>query len=192
LPSLFELHPEARRANRRELGLRTVPVAEIRGTAVEVPGLRRGDFLPVPDARTGDWKARWRRIRKAVAQLAILPPVTLFKFGADYWVDDGHNRVAAALYEGQLAVDAAVTELVPMGSRSKEKPTDLAAMLVDSDELRAAGAGRFSVTATAYAVDPTEKAVPVPTDAEAGLDSSGGPDRGHDVDPTDDERPQGH
>jgi hypothetical protein len=133
----------------------------------------------VPDARTGNWKARWGRIRKAVAQLAILPPVTLFKFGEDYWVDDGHNRVAAALYNGQLAVDAAVTELLPIGSRSEEKPSDLAAMLVHSEELRAAGAGRFSITATAYTADPTEEAAPDPTEEAA-------------PDPTDHERPQRH
>jgi hypothetical protein len=40
LPNMFDVHPEARSAFRRELGLATIRVEEIWGTAVEGPGPR--------------------------------------------------------------------------------------------------------------------------------------------------------
>ena len=45
-----------------------------------------------------------------------------------YWVVDGHNRVALALYGGQVAVDANVTELVPLGERQTAPVGSLAAI----------------------------------------------------------------
>jgi hypothetical protein len=41
----------------------------------------------------------------------MLPPVQLLRAGGDYWVVDGHNRVALARERGQLWIDADVTEL---------------------------------------------------------------------------------
>jgi ParB-like chromosome segregation protein Spo0J len=41
----------------------------------------------------------------------MLPPVQLLRAGGDYWVVDGHNRVALAREGGQLWIDADVTEL---------------------------------------------------------------------------------
>lgn len=145
LPSLYELHPEARRASIRELGVHEVPVEAIRGTAVEGPAQRGGDFLPLEGLRTSNWAARWQRIRKAVEGLTILPPIDVYKYGEEYWVVDGHNRVAAALYGDQVAVDAAVKELrVPGAVRASRTPTG--SLLEEGRELRAAGTGRRSRT----------------------------------------------
>ena len=49
--------------------------------------------------------------------LTILPPIDVFKCRDRYWVVDGHDRVALALYGGQKAVDANVVELIPLGER---------------------------------------------------------------------------
>ncbi|HEY3522780.1 MAG TPA: hypothetical protein VGK63_03665, partial [Candidatus Limnocylindrales bacterium] len=111
LANLFELHPEARRALGRDVGLRSVPVDEIVGTAVAGPAQRGGDFLPLPDFRSRNWQGRWARIRRATDRLDIMPPVDLVRFGDGYWVEDGHNRVAAALYNGQQDIDAVVREI---------------------------------------------------------------------------------
>ena len=108
LPSLYALHPEAARLPVRSLGLQEVSVAGITGTAVAGPDQRGSDFRPLAPFRGSDWHARWLRIRTAVARMEPLPPVDLQKFDGRYWVVDGHNRIAAALYEGQLTVDAAV------------------------------------------------------------------------------------
>lgn len=147
LPQLWELHPEARSAGMRELGLQTVPVDRIRGSAVEGPDQRGGDFLPIRPLRGDDWNARWQRILSALDQLVNLPPVDLLKLGDEYWVVDGHNRVAAALYNGQVGIDANVVQLRPPGSKRPEHATRIAPYLMDSRELRDAGSGRRSATA---------------------------------------------
>jgi hypothetical protein len=111
LPSLWELHPDARRASLRDVGVQTVPLEKIRGTAVAGPTQRGGDFLPLRGLRGANWEGRWQRIRRAVDRLETLPPVDLMKFGDDYWVVDGHNRAAAAKYAGQVGIDANIVEL---------------------------------------------------------------------------------
>ena len=144
LANMWEVHLEARLASIRELGLQTVPVDKIAGTAVEGPAQRGGDFLPRRNRRSADWRARWQRILNAVDELQNLPPVELIKFGDEYWVVDGHNRVAAALYTGQIALDASVLELRLPGMASSAAPSTVAPMLEGSRELRAAGTGRLS------------------------------------------------
>jgi hypothetical protein len=146
LLNLWDEHPESSRASIRELGLRSVPVDEIKGTAVAGPAQRGGDFLPLRDRRGDDWRARWRRILQAIEKLEPLPPVELIKFGDDYWVVDGHNRVAAALYVGQGEIDAVVQELRLPGMPVEPKPP-IASVLEGSLDLRAAGAGRLTRTA---------------------------------------------
>ncbi|HXG40613.1 MAG TPA: hypothetical protein VNJ28_06690, partial [Candidatus Limnocylindrales bacterium] len=73
-------------------------------------------------------------------------PVDLVKFGDRYWVVDGHNRVAAALYSGQAEIDAVVTELRLPGSPPSEEPGSLAPILAETAELRAVASGRWSGT----------------------------------------------
>ncbi len=141
LPCLFEVYPEARDAARRELGLAEIPVDEIRGTAVEGPDQRGGDFLPLPAFRSTNWAGRWQRVRQAQAQLVTLPPIDLLKAGGGYWVVDGHNRVAVALYAGQLEVDATVIVLRLPGDVTDDPAASLAPLRAEMEEMRAAGMG---------------------------------------------------
>ena len=150
LPNLNDLHPEARLAPRRELGLLTIPVSEIRGTAVAGPAQRGGDFLPFPALKSLNWENRWQRIRQAQDRLAILPPIDVLQTPEGYWVTGGHNRVAAALYSGQDDIDASVTHVHLRNDDDTEVRTGaLATVLEDSMQVRAAGAGRLSRGATA-------------------------------------------
>jgi hypothetical protein len=128
--------------------LLSVPVDQILGTAVEGPPQRGGDFLPLKDRRSTDWRGRWQRILAALERLESLPPVELIKFGDGYWVVDGHNRVAAALYNGQIELDAVVEELrLPGMISNRDDPTpNIAPVLEGSLDLRAAGTGRLSRT----------------------------------------------
>jgi hypothetical protein len=145
LANLWELHPDARQATFREVAPRTVPVEQIAGTAVEGPVQRGGDFLPVKDRRGTDWRARWQRILHGIEELAPLPPVDLIKYGYEYWVVDGHNRVGAALYTGQQDVDANVVEARMPGVSAEAVKTEIAPYLADdSRDVREAGAGRLS------------------------------------------------
>jgi hypothetical protein len=145
LVNLWDVHPDARRAAIRELGLQSVPVEQIAGTAVEGAAQRGGDFLPLPDRRSADWRGRWQRILSAIDSLSTLPPIELIKFGDLYWVVDGHNRVGAALYTGQTDVDAIVQELRLPGMPATP-PSLIASVLDGSLDVRNAGAGRFSRT----------------------------------------------
>lgn len=142
LPSLHALYPEASRLPVRSLGVLQVSVDEIAGTAVGGPDQRGSDFRPLPAFRSADWRGRWLRIRTAVASMASLPPVDLQKYAGSYWVVDGHNRIAAALYEGQVAVDAVVHELVPPGAPPPPHPVSLAVEMAEGTAIRTAAAGR--------------------------------------------------
>lgn len=141
LANLYDLYPEARLASPRELGLRFVPIEDIRGTAVAGVSQRGGDFLPLEPFRGENWLGRWRRILEANQRLQPLPPVDLIKFAGDYWVVDGHNRVAATLYANGVGLDAMVTELIPLDGRTSERPTQLLPLMDGAAELRTAAQG---------------------------------------------------
>jgi hypothetical protein len=149
LPNLFELHPEARSAPRRELGLATIPVSTIRGTAVEGEPQRGSDFTPIPRLKSANGRARWQRLRAAQERLAVLPPIDVLQTDDGYWVVDGHNRVALALYTGQDDIDAAVTHVHLPGSHDEALKTDsLETVLADSRDLRAAAHRQIAYPAT--------------------------------------------
>jgi hypothetical protein len=149
LPSLYDRYPHATTALRRPRGLQVVPIDRIVGTTRN-PSQNTTDFMPLRYLRGRNWEARWQRIRSAVDDLSLLPAVDLVKVGDEYYVADGHNRVAAALKAGAVAIDADVTELLVPGvtSTAQEGPhQDAASLLLGADEMRQAGAGRQSRTA---------------------------------------------
>ena len=182
LANLYEIYPEARRASPHELGLRFVPIEDIRGTAVAGAAQRGGDFLPLGPFRGENWEGRWHRILAAHERMRALPPVDLIKFDGDYWVLDGHNRVAAVLYNRGIGVDAMVTELVPLDGRMSERPTHLLSYLGDAAELRAAAQGhRPAVGMRQTEQLSTDEAANIPLEGYA--DSEFGPESDSDTDP---------
>jgi len=150
LPSLYDRHPRAGTAMRRPRGLQIVPIEQIVGT-LRHPSQNTDDFLPLPYLRGKNWSARWQRIRQGMRDLSMFPAVELVKVGDDYYVADGHNRVAAAREVGAVAIDADVTELVLPGTHAApEDPAthrDAPGLLLGADEVRQAAAGRQSPTA---------------------------------------------
>jgi hypothetical protein len=141
LPYLQDVHPDARLARPVQVGLRTIDVDDIAGTAVGGGAQRGGDFLPLKQFRGKNWAARWQRLKQAQESLAILPPIDVQKYGGRYWVVDGHNRVALAKYSGQREIDANIVELVPPGGRRTEPILSLAATAAESRSVRTAGSG---------------------------------------------------
>jgi hypothetical protein len=165
LPYLYDRYPEARRAVPRELGVRPLDTDEILGTAVGGAIQRGSDFLPLKPFRSQNWMQRWQRIRNAMARLEILPPIDVVRYGDGHWVLDGHNRVAAAKYGGQVEIDADVVELVPPGGRPSERPASLAHVLTGTRALRAAGQGeRVSPELEEHLHPPREDAPADPPD----------------------------
>jgi hypothetical protein len=152
LPNLFDVHPESRGAPTQEVGLIAVPVDEIVGSAVDGPAQRGPDFLPLKPLRSLNWESRWQRIRKAIDQLQVLPPIEVLQTPDGYWVVDGHNRVAAAKAIGQVAIDAAVRAVRLPGQPLPRSRAELAPLLEGSGELRAAGRGELTPGATRESV----------------------------------------
>lgn len=145
LPSLYQRHPEAARAPQRRIGLRSVPLDAIVGT-MRHPSQNSADFLPLPKLRGENWRARWQRITRATDQLAMLPPVDLVQVGEEYYVADGHNRVAAARRNGAVEIDADVTQLLVPGVTRPEQAAFDASSLYGAGEVRQAASGRLSRT----------------------------------------------
>jgi hypothetical protein len=96
------------------LGMREVPVAKIVGSVGRHRDFDRA-FLPSkPDLGT-----RWRRIDEIMDRGEELPPVSLYKIGDAYFVQDGNHRVSVARQRGVEMIDAEVVELrsrVPVDS----------------------------------------------------------------------------
>lgn len=145
LPSLYDVHPAATRAPRRPVGVRSVPLERIVGT-MRRPSQNRADFLPLPHLRGQNWNSRWQRITKAMSRLDLLPPVDLVQVGDDYWVEDGHNRVAAALRSGAVEIDADVIQLLLPDVRPSERGWVDVSSMVGGEQLRQAAVGRHSRT----------------------------------------------
>ena len=145
LPSLFERHPDAYRMPRRPIGIRSVPLDAIVGT-MRHPSQNTADFLPLPRLRGENWRARWQRIRRATERLTTLPPVDLVQVGDEYYVADGHNRVAAARAAQAVEIDADVTQLLVPGVTRPEPMSFDAGSLYGAEEVRQAAGGRLSRT----------------------------------------------
>ena len=96
------------------LGLREVPVAKIIGSVG-----RHGDFDRTFLPSKPDLSTRWRRIDEIMHRAEELPPVSLYKIGDAYFVQDGNHRVSVARQQGVEMIDAEVVELrsrVPVDS----------------------------------------------------------------------------
>ncbi len=178
LPNLFDVHPEARDAPLRELGLVSIPIDEIVGTAVRGPAQRGLDFQPLPPFRSKNWEARWQRIRRATQEMRSLPPIDVLRTNDGYWVTDGHNRVAAAKAVGQVELDADVKGVVLPGQPIMRPSGSLAPVLAESSQIEAAARGQLSRGTTLGRTVQERDLRPPPGDTDDAAPASG-----HDKDP---------
>ncbi len=90
-------------------GVHEIPLERVVGSAA-APG-KVGDFdpgfLPI-DRRLRD---RWTRIYRAMVEGDELPPIDVYKVGANYYVIDGHHRVSVARSLGREFINARVIEV---------------------------------------------------------------------------------
>ena len=115
-PSFDEVRGALQAYNQVRLGTRVVDPEKIVGSVG-----RRKDF----DARFMPLRAavatRWRRVDLAFHQDKVLPPISLYKLGDAYFVQDGNHRVSVARYHGVPALDADVTELQTARVEGRDK-----------------------------------------------------------------------
>jgi hypothetical protein len=117
--SRFKEFEEVQRAlgalTARPLGVVQVPVDQIVGSVGRARyfprGLRPGRGLT---------PSRVRRLVGALSRGEILPPVLLYRIGHEYFIADGHHRVAAARLAGQQDVDAEVVAYLPETRRPED------------------------------------------------------------------------
>jgi hypothetical protein len=97
---------------RRSLGvLNRLPLARTETVEVGkiVGSVGRSDdfdacFLPV----RSNVSSRWERVDRAFQRGEELPPVSLYKMGDAYFVNDGNHRVSVARFHGVASIDAEV------------------------------------------------------------------------------------
>jgi hypothetical protein len=88
------------------LGNQTIRLDQIIGSEGRYSDFDRR-FLPLRETT----KNRWISIDKAHLAEVGLPAVELYKIGDIYFVKDGNHRVSVARQQGQIYIDALVTEL---------------------------------------------------------------------------------
>ena len=99
----------------RPLGIIQVPMDEIVGS------VGRARFFPRGlRAGSGLTPSRVRRLTAALNHGDVLPPVLLYRIGHEYFVADGHHRIAAARLFGQQFVDAEVVAYLPETHRPED------------------------------------------------------------------------
>jgi len=118
-PRRFKEFEEVQRAlgalTARPLGVIPVPLDEIVGSVGRAryfpQGLREGSGLT---------PSRVKRLVAAVNRGEVLPPVLLYRIGHEYFVADGHHRVAAAKLLGARDIDAEVVVYLPEARRPED------------------------------------------------------------------------
>ncbi|HEX6526044.1 MAG TPA: hypothetical protein VF070_39435 [Streptosporangiaceae bacterium] len=91
----------------RQLGLQTIPLDTIVGTAEQ-----RRDFDRHFRPTTGRVRERWEQLALAQRRGAAIPPIEVYRVGGLHFVSDGHHRVSIAATAGQRTIDADVTEIL--------------------------------------------------------------------------------
>jgi nucleotide-binding universal stress UspA family protein len=95
----------------RGLGIRTIELARIIGSVDRCHELGL-DFRPPQRRRRKHDEDRFVRLRRAIEAAESIPAIDVYKLGFGYYVLDGHHRVAVALAQGQVEIDANVIEYV--------------------------------------------------------------------------------
>ena len=104
LVNLETLKAQNRVSGRRHVGLRSVPLSQIRGSEG-----RSQDFDCRFNPLRDHTQQRWVSVMLARCQGVPLPPVELIQIGAAYFVRDGHHRIAVARALNESCIDAEVT-----------------------------------------------------------------------------------
>ena len=91
----------------RQLGLQTIPLDTIVGTAEQ-----RNDFDRHFRPTSNRVRERWEQLALAQRRGAAIPPIEVYRVGGQHFVSDGHHRVSIAAVTGQQTIDAYVTEIL--------------------------------------------------------------------------------
>jgi hypothetical protein len=102
----------------RQLGLRTIPLDTIVGTAEQ-----RRDFDRHFRPTSNRVRERWEQLALAARRGEAIPPIEVYRIGGLHFVSDGHHRVSIAGATGQQTIDAYVTEIFTAKPPDSTMPT---------------------------------------------------------------------
>jgi hypothetical protein len=105
MPSFEEIEAQSQLSGHSSLGVQQVPLARIVGSLGRSRDFDR-EFRP----RQEHTRDRWQKIYVAGLAGQTLPPVSLYKVGDTYFVEDGNHRVSVARFRGAEFIDAEVVE----------------------------------------------------------------------------------
>jgi nucleotide-binding universal stress UspA family protein len=100
-----EVRQDLRGGDTSELGLHDIPLDAIVGSVGRYKDYTRG-FFPKSDTD----EERWSRV-KAHTEYGGMEPITVYKIGNAYFVNDGNHRVSVARQQGFDSIQAYVTEV---------------------------------------------------------------------------------
>ncbi len=90
-----------------ERGVQEVPLCKITGSLG-----RAQQFTTHLRPRRDELRERWSRVYAAALGDVGLPPITLYQYGDDYYLRDGHHRASVAQALGAQEIQAYVTEVI--------------------------------------------------------------------------------
>jgi hypothetical protein len=112
----FKSLPGILQGERTYLGFCEIPLEHITGSV-----RRNGDFdrhfRPLRKQLAARWVSIYRRV-----QAGEWAPVKLYKYGEDYYVEDGHYRLSVAGVVGMCCIQAEVWEITPRSSPARSLP----------------------------------------------------------------------
>jgi hypothetical protein len=114
LPSFDETRRSLKAFNRLRRGRRVVDLEKVVGSVGRRADFDRA-FMPLR-ASAGE---RWKRVDLAFHRGVDLPPITLYRLGDAYFVEDGNHRVSVARYHGAEWIEADVTEFRPARAKGR-------------------------------------------------------------------------
>lgn len=129
LLSYEEVRKTLKVGGRKRPDLREIPLDAIVGSVDRYTDFTRS-FLPKEGTRAD----RWAGVKVAVTDLQGLPPISVYKIGEAYFVEDGNHRVSVARDLDQSHIQAYVTELetkVPVSPQDNIDDLILKAEYVD-------------------------------------------------------------
>jgi hypothetical protein len=103
-----EVQAEEQASTIIDRGSAQVPISQISGTVG-----RYRDFDGEFRARNRGGEERFQKILAAMRKGTPLPPVSLYQIKDEYFILDGHHRVAAARELGWDSINARIVELLP-------------------------------------------------------------------------------
>jgi hypothetical protein len=94
-------------AERHAVGVQAIELASIVGTTEEEKAHGFDDCFRPPDWTRGRWELVWMARMRGTD----LPPISVYRVGAEHYVRDGHHRVSVARALGDALIEAEVVIL---------------------------------------------------------------------------------